>query len=143
MQSEDTTLEWLFSGCKNLKEIYGLDDALETTGVVNSIQHMFFNCKKIKKVNIMANIKIKSDSIDGFCTNCYDLESIQMPNFVIDDTNENNKTITGHLAFYSCSNLKDINMANMVKQEFKFYGQGFYWNCENLEENKRPFKVEE
>ena len=66
-----------------------------------------------------------------------------MPNFVIDDTKENKKTITGHLAFYECSDLKDINMENMVNQKFKFYGNGFYWNCEKLEENKRPFKVEE
>ena len=148
-----TSLEGLFNGCKNLKEIIGLENL--NTSMVTNMGSMFQGCSSLtsldlssfdtRKVTEMFGMfkdcsSLKSLDVDNFntgkvCTmgqmftGCSSLESLDLSSF---DTSGVDTYYGMYCMFNGCSSLKSLDLSHFKTDKVKTFWLMFY-NCSSLE----------
>lgn len=85
--------------------------------VIEIGKRCFYNCKKLKAINVSSPIKsIENDTFNG----CEKLESVFIPKSVL---------LLADRSFYGCTNLKNIVLPNGVQE----IGYACFQDCKNLE----------
>ena len=106
-------------GCENIIKI---ELYLE---YVNSLDHLFQNCKNITFIDLSNFNSTSKNGINGMFEGCTNLESINFSNF--DTSNFNNM----ENLFNDCHNLKSLNLSNFNTSKVETMYQMFN-NCKKL-----------
>ena len=121
--SQVTNMGNLFSGCSALTKIYGLNKI--DTGNTYRLSYMFYNCSKLKSLDLSNFNTIKVKSMHGMFAICSSLKSLDLSNF-----NTCMVTDMGEM-FDQCTNLKSLDIADInTSKVTNMYGM--FQSCTSL-----------
>lgn len=111
---------YMFSKCKSIKHVYGLDKITEIS------EYAFSNCKNLETVVIPASCEVVKK---GAFENCINLKSVIF---------EGENTKIEPSAFKGCSSLVDVNLPSNLKElpDYAFY------DCSKLNKINLPSSLE-
>ena len=99
------TCKGFFSGCRNLEEIVGMDQYLNTDSVENMSQ-MFYICRSLKKLDLS---NFKTDKVTDMHEMFWGCDSLSVLNL----TSFNTEKVTNMGSMFSdCKSLKHIDLSN-------------------------------
>ena len=120
-----SSFESVFSGCKSLKEIKGLNNL--NTGSAYNFMEMFYGCSNLTFLDISNFDTRRAKIFTGMFANCVNLKEIKGLNAF-----NTSNVIKFNSMFYSCTNLKFLDLSNFDTRKAEEMA-GMFGGCNNLE----------